>query len=240
MECPRCRLLNPPEALRCDCGWDFETHTMQPSYVSRSAMTDAPLASLQDRFVGQVLDTGVVFGMLVAGGVLSSAAGATSWVQGLTFLSILGYLLFADALKGGQSLGKRVVNSAVVDATSGAPCSIGQSFVRNLPLLFLAIFDWGFIFRGRQQRLGDRLANTIVISLAAPSMSTEPAGPPLSDDEIVRTRALYAQLSTNRLEELLASPADLRPGAEALLSEELDRRRDTVRPHRTRAGLGAR
>ena len=31
--CPRCRLYNPPEALRCDCGYDFATATVQESYV---------------------------------------------------------------------------------------------------------------------------------------------------------------------------------------------------------------
>lgn len=27
MECPSCKLINPPEAKRCDCGYDFETQT---------------------------------------------------------------------------------------------------------------------------------------------------------------------------------------------------------------------
>lgn len=25
MDCPNCRLTNPPKALKCDCGYDFET-----------------------------------------------------------------------------------------------------------------------------------------------------------------------------------------------------------------------
>ncbi len=36
-QCPRCRLFNPDTAMRCDCGYDFETRTMQASYVERSA-----------------------------------------------------------------------------------------------------------------------------------------------------------------------------------------------------------
>ncbi len=32
MECPRCGLLNPDFALRCDCGYDFESKTVQKPY----------------------------------------------------------------------------------------------------------------------------------------------------------------------------------------------------------------
>lgn len=33
MDCPRCRLLNPPSALRCDCGYDFPSGSMQRTHV---------------------------------------------------------------------------------------------------------------------------------------------------------------------------------------------------------------
>lgn len=33
MECPECRLLNPPTAQRCDCGYDFQTQKMEASYI---------------------------------------------------------------------------------------------------------------------------------------------------------------------------------------------------------------
>src|SRR3954465_8593122 len=32
-DCPRCGLISPDEALRCDCGYDFATNTIQPSYL---------------------------------------------------------------------------------------------------------------------------------------------------------------------------------------------------------------
>ena len=35
MECPKCKLVNPPTAMRCDCGYDFQTHTMQKSYLTQ-------------------------------------------------------------------------------------------------------------------------------------------------------------------------------------------------------------
>ena len=32
-DCPTCGLINPSEAQRCDCGYDFETRRMQRSYL---------------------------------------------------------------------------------------------------------------------------------------------------------------------------------------------------------------
>ena len=36
--CPRCRLYNPPEATRCDCGYDFVTRTAQRSHLLHHAL----------------------------------------------------------------------------------------------------------------------------------------------------------------------------------------------------------
>ena len=33
-KCPKCDLLNPPSAERCDCGYDFVTKSMQTSYLA--------------------------------------------------------------------------------------------------------------------------------------------------------------------------------------------------------------
>jgi len=35
-QCPRCRLINPPEAVRCDCGWDFLAGNGAAARFSRS------------------------------------------------------------------------------------------------------------------------------------------------------------------------------------------------------------
>jgi hypothetical protein len=34
MDCPNCKLVNPPTATRCDCGYDFQTNTMERSYLT--------------------------------------------------------------------------------------------------------------------------------------------------------------------------------------------------------------
>lgn len=41
MECPNCKLINPPTAQRCDCGYDFPSGEMKESYLpSRKLKTN--------------------------------------------------------------------------------------------------------------------------------------------------------------------------------------------------------
>src|SRR4051812_43293982 len=37
MTCPHCGLFNPPEAVRCDCGWDFVLLAMMRPYLEPGA-----------------------------------------------------------------------------------------------------------------------------------------------------------------------------------------------------------
>jgi uncharacterized RDD family membrane protein YckC len=126
------------------------------------------LASLSDRLFGQILDSLVAVAAFAAAGVLyfiSPTLGGLGMV--LAILFAIFYILFADGLEGGQSYGKRLVHTACVDATTGAPCTFWQSFIRNLLLALLGLIDWIFILGKKRQRLGDKAANTIVVKTAA-------------------------------------------------------------------------
>jgi hypothetical protein len=35
MECPNCKLICPPDTVRCDCGYDFPTSEMKESCLSQ-------------------------------------------------------------------------------------------------------------------------------------------------------------------------------------------------------------
>ena len=40
VDCPNCRLINPPNATRCDCGYDFRTHAIERSNLTEPIMFD--------------------------------------------------------------------------------------------------------------------------------------------------------------------------------------------------------
>lgn len=125
------------------------------------------LASLGDRFLGQLLDALVALALLITGLLLFAIFGPLATLAGIVFA--LFYLFFSDGFSAGQSYGKRMVATAVIGAESGLPCTFGQSFVRNLTLTVLGVFDWAFILGARRQRLGDRLAGTIVVKRPNPA-----------------------------------------------------------------------
>jgi hypothetical protein len=59
-DCPKCRLANPDNAIRCDCGYDFASNTMEQSYLpakERRVWTFEPLLvlSLAVAVLGAVL-----------------------------------------------------------------------------------------------------------------------------------------------------------------------------------------
>ena len=122
------------------------------------------LASRMHRLVGQLVDGLVGAAPIVAGAIISAGSeglGVVLMIGGIIWS--LFYYLLADGLPGGQSFGKRWLGMRVISEESGAPCTFGQSLVRNFLLALLGPIDWVFIFGERHQRLGDKAAGTIVI-----------------------------------------------------------------------------
>ena len=135
--------------------------------IDDQLLTEMPFASRSSRLLGQLLD-GLVTASLVIAMVLFDSADVDVGMGVLgrvTVLASVAYYFLADALPGGQSLGKRWLDMAVIDAKSGEPCALWQSLVRNLLLAMLGPIDWLFIFGERHQRLGDKAAGTIVVEV---------------------------------------------------------------------------
>ncbi len=116
----------------------------------------------------------IPFGILVAlsWAGFGSAGLVAAWLWGpfalVTLLLGLAYFTYFEGTTG-QTIGKRVVGIRVVVFGSGRPPDLGKAAVRNL----LRIVDWlpAFYFIGfvlalltaRKQRLGDVVADTVVV-----------------------------------------------------------------------------
>lgn len=115
----------------------------------------------------------IPFGIWAA---VATVTGSPSWVMSLLFgpLDLIMFLLWVVYFTyfestSGQTLGKRVLRLRVVSVSTGRPPDLGRSLLRNI----LRIIDWlpaffllGFVvalLTQKKQRLGDLLADTVVV-----------------------------------------------------------------------------
>jgi hypothetical protein len=111
MDCPKCRLVNPDEAQRCDCGYDFVAKEMRESYVDVDRRLRAPPSS---EFVRELGRRDVKFGTFCA--ALGVAVAVTSYahavadqsgrsryflMSGLVVYGIMRLLRGADRIRSG-------------------------------------------------------------------------------------------------------------------------------------------
>lgn len=90
---------------------------------------------------------------------------------GAAIPTIINYVMVS---KSGQTLGKKMVGTVMVDIDSGTPVGFGQGifkrsmvfgFITGIPIIgpLIALVDIGFLFTENHQTLHDRLANTLVV-----------------------------------------------------------------------------
>ncbi len=128
------------------------------------------LAGLGNRVLGKLIDIIIMVGYMIAISFLLSSLNIDGWGASVFFIPIMLYSLLFEFLNNGQTPGKSVTKSKVV-SIDGSPLSLSQVLIRWL----LQVIDtWilsglpGIISIGsgdQQQRLGDRSAGTIVVSL---------------------------------------------------------------------------
>lgn len=58
-KCPNCGLWNPPSAMRCDCGYDFDSNSIQASFADSGAASVAKERA--ERNLPTLVVRGVVF-----------------------------------------------------------------------------------------------------------------------------------------------------------------------------------
>jgi hypothetical protein len=111
MKCPSCKLENPREALRCDCGYDFLTRTRQKSYLesgpSNLHTRDAKLTWYQHVWVA------LPFGLIALGGALGGLCGGAAWAVNLALFQRINSRFLRYAATGLISLVALVVYWAI-------------------------------------------------------------------------------------------------------------------------------
>jgi uncharacterized RDD family membrane protein YckC len=125
-------------------------------------------AKILNRIIARIIDFIIV-------GILLEAVPRLGFFTGLT------YLLIADGLFEGRSVGKRLIKLRVVHNKENQACGFRESIIRNFPFavgyILMALPLLGFIFpiliagfetllmfgSERGMRLGDELAKTRVV-----------------------------------------------------------------------------
>jgi len=126
------------------------------------------LASRFKRLIAFAIDFWVVFIVLLL--VLLPLRFLSADVHlNVVLAAWLTYMLLRDSIPG-QSIGKRVLGLRVVKQENGLSCTWQESLGRNITHLFFYI-DALFVLGERRLRLGDRLADTLVVKASAASES---------------------------------------------------------------------
>jgi phage shock protein A len=85
-------------------------------------------------------------------------------------------LFFMDGFGDGQGAGKKLLSLQVLRLKNGKPCTFKDSFIRRLTSIFQPL-DSFWTFGKHQQRMGDKLTETVVVKLASELEALETEAP---------------------------------------------------------------
>jgi uncharacterized RDD family membrane protein YckC len=122
------------------------------------------LATVGSRYLGQIIDGIITALIFVVCLFITKEVAVSNEIRDLIVIVIPSlYFLLSDGLPQGQSLGKKILKISVVNKSTGESCSVLKSFIRNVLTPFIGFIDAIFILTKKKRRLGDYMANTIVI-----------------------------------------------------------------------------
>jgi len=124
------------------------------------------LASTGKRYLAQIVDQFIAIGLGLFVAYIFDLVGIKEIGIAMFWLIYIAYILFNDGLPNGQSLGKKLLSIKVINKTNATPCKLSESFIRNITTVipFLAMIDAVMIFGKKKQRMGDEMANTLVVN----------------------------------------------------------------------------
>jgi hypothetical protein len=116
MTCPKCRLVNPSSAMRCDCGYDFETGLVGESFLSPREQALNQARPINPRASGTAFAAAAVVVVIVLG--LARLSGPKGPIGGATYvIAVLGLILVA--------VGGVLLVSKTQRADAGLPVAVG-------------------------------------------------------------------------------------------------------------------
>lgn len=145
---------------------EYEMDGLRYAGVARRAaaiLVDGVVLAVAFWAIGLLI--GALTGGLVAGGF--ELTGIPALVAMLAYLAVgFGYFIGLEA-RYGRTLGKRLLGLRVL-AEDGTPIGTGASVVRNVlrivdGLFFYAVVAVSILVSDRKQRLGDHVADTVVV-----------------------------------------------------------------------------
>jgi uncharacterized RDD family membrane protein YckC len=146
--------------------------------------TPTPYIGVAIRFVAILIDYLIIwvisailaiplFVAAIAVNVTSGTVSAVSFgpIVALSVVGLIVWFLYFTLLEGryGQTIGKMALGIKIVREADGAPIDYGEAAVRTILRIIDGLFDYliGAIFiwtSDEKQRLGDRVAHTVVVS----------------------------------------------------------------------------
>lgn len=197
--CTQCGTELPDGARFCpDCGTAVDPELAAAPVVSASpTVPDEPAvhyAGLGRRFAAHLLDgllvlvAYIVIGSIVAAGTgnmtsdgFEMEGGPAFAAMALTFLVALAYFSVFESSRSGRTPGKRLLGIRVT-TLDGGQASFGQGVTRNLLRLIdgLILYLPGIVLimmSDRNQRLGDRIAETVVVRTTSEATTAKDDAP---------------------------------------------------------------
>src|SRR5579862_382915 len=141
MKCPNCGLLNHDASLRCDCGYDFQTQTMQRSFV------EPPTHGYGIDFVGTSMQ---MLGWILLTIVASLIVVPLAWVYAAVGRWLFRNLRFSDSTTaafrgtGGQIVGWLILYAVFSIALQIANIEMRRTGIGPVVLVY-AIFFLGIL-----------------------------------------------------------------------------------------------
>ncbi len=184
MYCRKCGTQNPDDADFCTkCGNSLKPAPQpltEKSTVSSRGVLGTEKEVILHRILAVIIDyivmgilSAVILGASIGPGLATSSPGAFigGLIMSLVLIVVL-WIFYGVVMESwrGQTVGKMVMGIIVVKE-NGEPCTLAAAFLRNLfriidilPNLYLI----GFIVMAiteKKQRIGDRLAGTVVVKV---------------------------------------------------------------------------